>query len=283
MRSDFASDQTNRIEDVCCIFGVTRDAWYKQQYRENNKKEKEKQVVRIVQDRRNILPFEGLRKLYLSILPELTQNNIKLGRDALWKILQFNDLLVKRRKKYVRTTNSNHAFYRYNNLINEMIPEKPNQIWVSDITYIATRQGFLYLALITDAYSRKIIGYDISDSLEMIGAERALKMALKQRKNKIGTIHHSDHGIQYCSYKYVKILERNKVKVSMGKIGNCYENALAERINGILKEEFRLDTKFKTKKNAIKAVAQAICLYNTERRHMKLNYNTPEYIYNGAA
>lgn len=283
MRSDFASDQTNRIEDVCYIFGLSRDAWYKQLYRKNLRKDKEKQVVKIVQNRRSILPFEGLRKLHLSILPELTRDNIKLGRDALWKILKINNLMVKRRKKYARTTNSNHSFYRYNNLIKDMLPKKPNQIWVSDITYIATNQGFLYLALITDAYSRKIVGYNISDSLEMIGAKKALKMALRQRKNNTKTIHHSDHGIQYCSNAYVGLLEKNKVKVSMGEKGNCYENALAERVNGILKEEFKLDNRFKTKQHAIRAVKQTVYLYNTERKHMKLKYKTPEAVHKMAA
>ena len=283
MRSDFASDQTNRIEDVCYIFGLTRDAWYKQLYRKNHKKEKEKQIIKIVQNRRSVLPFEGLRKLHLSILPELIQDNLELGRDALWKILKVNDLMVKRRKKYARTTNSNHAFYRYNNLTNDMLPKKPNQIWVSDITYIATNQGFLYLALITDAYSRKIVGYDISDSLEMIGAKRALKMALRQRPKGAETIHHSDHGIQYCSNAYVGLLEKNKIKVSMGEKGNCYENAMAERVNGILKEEFKLDIKFKIKANAIKATKQAIYLYNKQRLHMSIGFKTPDHMHRNAA
>lgn len=283
MRSDFAANQTFRIEDVCIIFGLTRDAWYKGKSRAKTKEKRDEQVVKVVQDRRSILPFEGLRKLYFSVLPELIKMNIKLGRDALWRILQVNDLLVTRRKKYARTTNSNHAFYRHKNLIKDIIPKRPNQIWVSDITYISTQQGFLYLALITDAYSRKIIGFDISDSLEMVGAKRALKMALRQRKSNTDTIHHSDHGIQYCSNKYVDILENNKVKISMGEIGNCYENALAERVNGILKEEFKLDTDFITKIHAINAVKQAINLYNTQRRHMKLNYNTPQQVHYIAA
>lgn len=276
MRSDFASNQTNRIEDVCQIFGLTRDAWYKQMYRKSSRSNKEKQVIKAVQNRRRVLSFEGLRKLHLSILPELNNADLTIGRDALWRILQNNDLLTKRKKKYVHTTNSNHAFYRYNNLIKQLTPIRPNQIWVADITYISTQQGFLYLALITDAYSRKIIGYDISDSLEMMGAQRALKMALKQRKTKLKTIHHSDHGIQYCSNKYTNRLKRKNIDISMGEIGNCYENAMAERINGILKEEFKLDYKFKTKKQAVKATKQAVLLYNTERKHMKLNYKTPE-------
>ena len=279
MRSDFASDTINSIEDVCNNFGLTRDAWYKQNYRKNYKKEKENQVIKAVQNRRSILPFEGVRKLHFSISAELNQVGIDIGRDALWRLLQSNNLLVKRRKKYVRTTNSDHPFYRYSNLIKDITPVRPNQIWVSDITYISTHDGFLYLALITDAYSRKIVGYDISDSLEMIGAQRALKKAIKQRKGKTKTIHHSDHGIQYCAKKYIKTLKKSSIKISMGEIGNCYENAMAERVNGILKEEFGLDEKFKSKKQALKSVNQAILLYNTERRHIKLNYNTPEFIH----
>lgn len=184
MRSDFASGQTKRIADVCHIFGLTRDAWYKQQKRVESKKEKMDKVIELVQKRRGIIPFEGIKKLHLSIKPEMDKNNIKFVRDALWALLSANDMLVKRKKKYARTTDSNHAFNRYVNLISGTTPQSPNEIWASDITYIATGDGFLYLALITDAFSRKIIGYDISDSLEMLGAERALKMAIKQRKNR---------------------------------------------------------------------------------------------------
>ena len=283
MRSDFASGPTKRIEDVCHIFGLTRDAWYKQQKRVESKKEKMDKVIELVQKRRGVIPFEGIKKLHLSIKPEMDKNNIKFGRDALWALLSANDMLVKRKKKYARTTDSNHAFNRYVNLISGTTPQSPNEIWASDITYIATGDGFLYLALITDAFSRKIIGYDISDSLEMLGPERALKMAIKQRKNRTETIHHSDHGVQYCCHKYVNKLKKNGIKISMGEVGNCYENAMAERVNGILKEEFKLDAKFKNKQDATKATVQSISLYNKERLHMKIGYKTPEQKHKNAA
>lgn len=279
MRRDFALNQIMRIEDVCACFQLTRDAWYKKQTREESKKSRNNKVINLVQQRRKVLPFEGIKKLHLSLSKPFKENGIKLGRDKLNGLLGAQGLLVKRRKKYARTTDSRHTFNRYSNLIKEMTPSRINQIWVADITYISTKSGFLYLSLITDAYSRKIVGYDVSDTLEMLGAERALKMALKQRKDNVETIHHSDHGVQYCCHQYTNRLKASNINISMGEIGNCYENAMAERVNGILKEEFKLDLKFNTKQIAIKAVSQAIYLYNNERLHSKIGYRTPESMY----
>jgi transposase InsO family protein len=160
---------------------------------------------------------------------------------------------------------------------------KPNQVWVSDITYIRTIKGFCYLALITDMYSRKIVGYDLSDSLELAGCVRALQKALKQSGKRPPQIHHSDRGIQYCSNVYTQIPIRNNIKISMTEDNHCYENALAERVNGILKDEFYLDQTFDGLPHARRAAKNAIKLYNSIRLHLSLDYNTPEMVYTNAA
>ena len=156
---------------------------------------------------------------------------------------------------------------------------KPNQVWVSDITYIRTLNGFCYLALITDVYSRKIVGYDLSDSLELDGCVRALNKALYKKKNIKGLIHHSDRGIQYCSNVYTKLLKKKKIKISMTEENHCYENAIAERINGILKDEFYLDQTFTNTAHAKRAAKNAINLYNQVRLHLSLDFKTPNMVY----
>jgi transposase InsO family protein len=188
-------------------------------------------------------------------------------------------LLIKRRRKYVRTTNSDHGFKTYDNKIKGLEITKPNQVWVSDITYISSQEGFMYLALTTDLYSRKIVGFDISDSLEAEGCRRALKRALSRLTDTKGIIHHSDRGIQYCCREYIKTLKNNKMEISMAAKGDCYENAVAERVNGILKQEYDLGGRFISKSVAIKATNEAINLYNTRRLHSSINFQTPEEKY----
>ena len=188
-------------------------------------------------------------------------------------------MLTLRKKYSSRTTNSYHRFYKYNNIIKDLEVTRPNQVWVSDITYIRTVKGFCYLALITDAYSRKIIGYDLSNSLELGGCVRALKKALYHAKGIKGLIHHSDRGIQYCSNVYTQILKRNKIGISMTEENHCYENAMAERVNGILKDEFYLDQTFDCVQHAKRATKNAINLYNEVRLHLSLNFKTPNMVY----
>ena len=192
-------------------------------------------------------------------------------------------MLTLRKKYSSRTTNSLHRFYKYHNIIKDFKASRPNQIWVSDITYIRTIKGFCYLALITDAYSRKIVGYDLSNSLELSGCVRALNKALYKAKNTQGLIHHSDRGIQYCSNVYTQILKRHKIAISMTEDNHCYENALAERINGILKDEFYLDQTFTDVAHAKRATKNAINLYNEIRLHLSLDYKTPNYVHQNAA
>ena len=220
-----------------------------------------------------------MRKLEKSLKNDFIKANLKVGRDTLFKTLRKHQMLTLRKKTSARTTNSHHRFYKYNNCIKDLEVTRANQVWVSDITYIRTVKGFCYLALITDVYSRKIVGYDLSDSLELKGCVRALNKAIYQAKNINGLIHHSDRGIQYCSNVYTQILKKNKINISMTEENHCYENAIAERLNGILKDEFYLDQTFDNVAHAKRAAKNAINLYNEIRLHLSLDYKTPNMVY----
>jgi transposase InsO family protein len=235
-------------------------------------------AVEMVQERRQQLPRIGGKKLYHLLKGDL-QAAGKIGRDRFFKILKNNNLLIERKKSYTRTTNSYHHFHRHRNLIKDRKISRPNACWVADITYLRTSTGFVYLFLLTDYYSRKIVGWDLSNSLSIEGGLRALRMALKQRKGKSELIHHSDRGIQYCSHAYVNLLLKHGVQSSMTEDNHCYENAKAERVNGILKDEFLLDSTFKNGKEAHAAVREAIKSYNELRPHWSLNLQTPEAVH----
>lgn len=220
-----------------------------------------------------------MRKLVKSLDGEFAKANLKVGRDTLFNVLRKHQMLTLRKKYSARTTNSYHRFFKYNNIIKDVEVTRPNQVWVSDITYIRTIKGFCYLALITDMHSRKIVGYDLSDSLELNGCVRALNKAIYQAKSINGLIHHSDRGIQYCSNVYTQILKRKKIDISMTEENHCYENALAERVNGILKDEFYLDQTFANIAHAKRATKNAINLYNEVRLHLSLDFKTPNMVY----
>lgn len=202
-----------------------------------------------------------------------------IGRDKFFIFLSENDLLIHRKKSFTKTTNSNHRFKIHKNLIKGNIPLGVDEIYVSDITYVRVKDSFSYLALITDLYSRKIVGHDFSDSLNLEGSLRALKMSLKGKCNMEKLIHHSDRGLQYCSNVYTELLTAHKIQISMSEKGNPYENAVAERVNGILKGEFLLSETFKSKALAKQAVQEAIDTYNEYRPHMSINYMTPNQKY----
>jgi putative transposase len=231
--------------------------------------------MELIQPIRSLMPRIGGKKLHFLIGTALKEKELKIGRDGFFRWLGDNDLLVKPKRMYVHTTQSNHRFWIHQNLTHEFIPQNPNQLWVSDITYIRTLEGFCYLALITDAYSRKIVGYDLSDSLNLEGCLRALKLATQTASDLTRLIHHSDRGFQYCSHPYTDFLKEHGVRISMAEKGNCYENALAERVNGILKSEFNLDYTFKTRELAMKAVHNSIYIYNHHRPHLSLDLKTP--------
>jgi len=221
-------------------------------------------------------PKVGGRKLTL----DLQELGFQLGRDQLFDILRRNNMLVKKRKRVQWTTNSQHWFHKYTNLIKGMVLTGPNQVFVSDITYLRLQEGFCYLSLITDAWSRKIVGWNISSSLCVSGPISALKMALKNVPHPEGLIHHSDRGVQYCCQEYVKILKDHHVLISMTENNHCGENALAERVNGILKDEFLLNQTLPSFKIAKELTRESINTYNHTRRHMSLNYQIPAEVHN---
>ncbi|MFY0651082.1 MAG: IS3 family transposase [Cyclobacteriaceae bacterium] len=271
------------VEKVCSCLRLKRDAYYKIKGRLIKQKGTEAKVISLVKKERETQPRVGTVKLQKHLADDFFKLGIKMGRDRLFDVLRTNDMLVRRKKTSFKTTNSYHHFHKYNNLIKDLKITKPNQVWVSDITYIRTVKGFCYLALITDLYSRKIVGYDLSDSLELAGCLRALQKALANARPAVGLIHHSDRGIQYCSKQYVEKLTKKKVKISMTEENHCYENAVAERVNGILKDEFYLDHHFANTNHAKKATKSAISIYNNKRLHLSLNLKTPEKVYRKTA
>ena len=234
-------------------------------------------IISRVKELRKDMSRLGTRKLQHMLTPLLTQHGIKIGRDKLFDLLADNGLLVRRRKRRkVATTDSNHPYRRYPNLIKGLEILSAGQLWVSDITYISLREDFGYLSLVTDAYSRKIVGYCLYPSLKAEGPLLALDMALRQCSNNGNLIHHSDRGSQYCCHQYTGLLQQNGIGISRTEKGDPYENAIAERVNGILKAEFGLDDEFDNFEQAKQAVDRAINIYNNLRPHASCDYMTPE-------
>lgn len=218
----------------------------------------------------------GTEKIYGLIKTDLDKMNIKIGRCQLNSILKQYGMLARKRKKNVITTNSHHRFRKYPNLIKEVEIEKPEQVWVADITYIRTDEGFNYLHLITDAYSKRIVGFELSDNLKAESTLNALKMALNERKYPERKLtHHSDRGIQYCSDDYIQMLIDNNISISMTENSDPYENAIAERVNGILKYEFSIGDGFKNHASALSEVKKSIFIYNNRRPHRSCKMLTP--------
>lgn len=262
---------------ICELFGKTRQAHYKQQWAEDSLVMKNAIIIKRVKEIRTDMPRIGTRKLHFLLTATLEQHDIQIGRDKLFDLLSDYGMLVRKRKrKKVYTTDSNHPFRKYPNLIRELQVIHPNQLWVSDITYIPLLKKFGYLSLVTDAYSRKIVGYCFYPTLEKEGPLSALKMALTGTQLVYKQmIHHSDRGLQYCCADYISLLRVNNILISMTEMGDPYENAIAERINGILKTEFNLDTPFKTFNDALETIDRVIRVYNEQRPHASCNYLTP--------
>jgi len=271
------------VGEVCKCFSLTRDAYYKYQKRSIRRKAVASKVIELVKDERKDQPRVGTRKLHEALHALFILEGLKVGRDKLFDILREHEMLIRRKRASCKTTYSYHRFYTYKNLIKDMRVTRPNQVWVSDITYIRTVSGFCYLALITDMYSRKIVGYDMSDSLELAGCLRALKKALKAARPATRLVHHSDRGFQYCSNQYVDELKKHGILISMTEENHCYENAIAERVNGILKDEFYLDQCFYTTGHACNAAKNAIEIYNSKRLHLSLGYKTPNMVFENVA
>ena len=265
---------------MCKAFEITRQALYKRRQVQTVEQLHEHLIVERVQEIRRRMPRVGGKKLYHMLGSDLQRMHMQtLGRDKFFDLLRRNGLLVRPRKKYMLTTNSQHRFYVYDNLITNLVIDRVNQVFVADITYIRLRESFCYLALVTDVKSRNIVGYDLSMSLSIDGSLRALRMALDDVTEPHKLIHHSDRGIQYCSRDYTSLLLSKNCRISMGESGNPYDNAIAERVNGILKQEFLLDCTFPDYATAQKAVCEAIETYNTYRPHLSLNYDTPAMRY----
>jgi len=265
---------------ICGLFGKSRQAWYDIRQRDTDQNLEESLVLGWVRDIRMELPRVGTIKLYHMLKPQLQAHRIKLGRDGLFRLLAAHDMLIQRRKKRVYTTDSRHPFRKWPNLVTELAVNRPDQLWVSDITYLTTEKGFIYLSLVTDAYSRKIVGYHLSQHLKAAGCISALQKAIKCRQTPLlQLIHHSDRGIQYCCDGYVSVLQKQFINISMTQSGSPYDNALAERVNGILKQEFGLDRRFASYKLAIEPVANAIHAYNYLRPHLSCGLQTPDKMY----
>ena len=229
----------------------------------------------LVMNIRSQLPKLGGRKLYYMLKPEFSNLGIKLGRDSLFRFLREEHLLVKSRRKYMKTTNSRHWMRKYPNKVRELDIYRPEQVWVADITYLQVKKKHYYLHLITDAYSKKIVGFELSANMESITTLSALNKAIKSREYTEKLIHHSDRGLQYCSRKYIEKLHKNDIEISMTEQSDPYENAVAERINGILKGEFGLDDNFENIELLEAQVYQYIALYNQLRPHLSIEYLTP--------
>ncbi|WP_345949016.1 IS3 family transposase [Mucilaginibacter sp. PAMB04274] len=265
------------MDTLCRLFGYSRQAFYQLQQYEYKCQVQSQIILEMVSNERQSLPGIGGRKLLSLMSGPMKKEGIHLGRDAFFALLRENRLLVRHLRSKIKTTDSRHRFRRYPNLIRELVPSRPHELWVSDITYIETGEGYLYLSLVTDAYSRKIVGWNLSPKLEADGAVSALDMAILQLPQRpLGDlIHHSDRGIQYCCDKYISRLRANGIHISMTENGDPLENAIAERVNGILKSEWLNKRMPETKWAAHAMLAEIIQAYNHKRPHMSIGMRTP--------
>ena len=263
---------------ACTLFGIDRQVYYRKIKRCVIKQDKAALVVNMVLEIRRLMPRIGAKKLYYLLSNDL--KTLKIGRDKFIDILRANHLLILPKRSYHITTNSHHRFRKYKNQLLDLQINKPEQVWVSDITYIGKREKPCYLSLITDAYSKKIVGYNVSDNLNTESSLVALRLALKQRKNKeMPLIHHSDRGLQYCSNEYQKILNKNEIQPSMTQNSDPYENAVAERINGILKQEFYIDKYNKDLPIMKQIIKETVDIYNEKRPHLSNHMLTPNQMH----
>ena len=277
MKDTYPSVSLSRL---CRLLGITRQAYYQHFWDVSDITIEHQLILDRVIEIRQIHPAIGGRKLLYLLQSFLLDHQVKMGRDALFDLLAANKLLVRKRKRRINTTQSHHWLKKYPSLIKDWHPSKPNELWVSDITYIPIMNGFLYLSLVTDAYSHKIMGYAVADNLEAINTTKALHMAIGSLTGIPDClIHHSDRGIQYCSFDYVNTLTQNNIKISMTENGDPLENAVAERINGILKEEYLQYYPLTNLNQVIELVADIIDRYNRLRPHQSINMITPEVVH----
>ena len=261
---------------------MSRQNYYKQRTMRQKVAVDESLILSLVRQERSVQPMLGCRKLLHLIGQELKSASVSIGRDRFFALLAAYDLLIERKKRYCRTTNSQHGFEVYRNIRKDCVETGPHQVLVSDITYLRTGDKFVYLALTMDAYSRAIVGFDCSDSLEAVGVLRALSMATRQLPAGSNAIHHSDCGTQYCCKAYIEKLKASGLRISMTEENHCYENSQAERLNGILKQEYGLGATFADKAEAYEAVQQAVWLYNHRRPHQMLGNKFPMTVHAAA-
>jgi transposase InsO family protein len=271
------------ITGLCRLAGITRQAHYKKHQVRRRQVVAEHQVIGWVRQVRAQHPRMGARKLHHKAAGSGLPQQTKLGRDRLLDVLRRHGLLVQRKPKRTRTTYHDPALPVYRNLLYQLEPTAPHQVWVSDITYVDTQEGSVYLSLITDRVSRQIVGWHAGESLTAQECIKALRIAIEQLPEGRWPIHHSDRGCQYCCHEYVAVLNERNLPISMTETNHCYENSLAERINGILKAEYNLDAKFRSKAQARSAIAQAIDRYNKDRPHTALKMRTPHQVHSQAA
>lgn len=269
------------LAELCEWFGITRQAYYQSNWDAITTTLEQDLILQNVKAIRKNHPKMGTRKLYEILQPFMLNNNIKLGRDALFNMLSSNHMLVRKRRRKIQTTNSRHWFRKYSNLIRGFIPTAINQLWVSDITYWKLYQKHVYISFITDAYSHKIVGYQVAQTMEAAESIHALQMALSAlgAESPLQLIHHSDRGIQYCSNAYVKLLKDYNIQISMTENGDPLENAIAERVNGIIKEEYLETYDIDNIKQAKELLKTVVDLYNNERPHMSIGNLTPNKIH----
>jgi transposase InsO family protein len=273
MRQSFAKAGVGRL---CKLFGRTRHAFYEKTWYQRQRYSDEQIVVELLVALKREIPVQSTRSIYLILKPTLRTHGITIGRDSLHEIRDRYNLLNRPRKRYYKTTNSFHRFYKYPNRIRDLVITAIEQVWVCDITYIRVANEFNFLSLITDAYSHLIVGYCLHETLAAEGSLKALKMAISTLKeNTSGLIHHSDRGIQYCCDQYSDELKKYSIKSSMTENGDPYENAIAERLNGILKHNFLLEHTFNSRDYALQAVDRAIKNYNYLRPHQSVSMLTP--------
>ena len=266
------------LSRCCRLFGISRQAIYQAEHRYRRREDELAPVKNMVMELRMDMPRLGTRKVYHIIKQELESRRIKMGRDALFSYLRRENMLIRPKKNYTRTTYSKHWMRKHPNLLPETELYRPEQVLVSDITYIKSRERTHYLSLVTDAYSRRIMGHHLSDDMSSENVAKAMKMAIGKRTTALPMIHHSDRGLQYCSEHYQNLLRRHGIIPSMTDGYDCYQNALAERMNGILKQEFLIH-RCNTGKELEKLIEQSIGTYNEKRPHLSLKMQTPNFIH----
>jgi putative transposase len=268
------------VASVCGKLGMSRQNYYAGRKRRRRKKVAGDLVADLVRQERQLHPRIGGRKLHIKLQPALEEAGVEMGRDRLFEELRDRDLRVPRLpRQWPQTTRYNLSLPVFHNEIKELEVSRANEVWVADLTYVRTDEGFLFLSLITDKCSRKIVGHTMEETLETFGPLGALNMALAELPAGAKPIHHSDRGCQYASHEYVGRLQQSGLLISMTEQDHCAENAMAERVNGILKQEYGIGGGFKSKAQARKAVRQAVYLYNTCRLHTALNYQVPEAVH----